>query len=134
MSPQTHRGGCACGAVTYEVTGPLSDVSMCHCDTCRRQTGHHVAATNASLDALTIRGEENLGTWQSTSEAVRRFCRVCGSPLFWQRVGGSTVSILAGTLDRPTRFSVSHHIFVAEKGDYYEISDGLPQYAQRPPR
>ena len=134
MAEQIHRGRCACGAVTYEVNGPLRAVSICHCETCRRQAGHQVAATNAALDALTIDGEENLGAWQSTPEAVRRFCRNCGSPLFWQRVGGSTVSILAGTLDRPTGLSVSHHIFVAEKGDYYEISDGLPQHERRPPR
>jgi hypothetical protein len=134
MAEQVHRGRCACGAVTYEVAGPLRPVSICHCDTCRRQAGHQLAATNAALAALTIQGEDNLAEWQATPDAVRRFCRNCGSPLFWQRVGGSTVAIMAGSLDRPTGLSVSHHIFVAEKGDYYEIADGLPQHAHWPPR
>jgi len=30
-------------------------------------------------------------------------------------------------LDLPTGLGVSKHIFVKDKGDYYEITDGLPQ-------
>lgn len=33
-----------------------------------------------------------------------------------------------GAFDGPTRTSVKMHIFVANKGDYYEIADGLPQH------
>lgn len=29
--------------------------------------------------------------------------------------------------DAPTSTRLAMHIFVAEKGDYYEIADGLPQ-------
>ena len=32
-----------------------------------------------------------------------------------------------GAFDTPTETKLALHIFVAEKGDYYEISDGLPQ-------
>jgi hypothetical protein len=32
-----------------------------------------------------------------------------------------------GVFDGPTNTSLSKHIFVAEKGDYYTIKDGLPQ-------
>jgi len=33
------RGGCLCGAIQYEVNGPLFDVSNCHCSMCRRFHG-----------------------------------------------------------------------------------------------
>lgn len=128
---ERHTGRCACGAVSYEVAGPLGPVTICHCESCRRQTGHVLASFNAPRASLTIAGEENLGSWQASDGAVRRFCRRCGSPLFWQRIGGDTVSILAGSLDAPTGLAVSRHIFVAEKGDYYDIADGLPQHARR---
>ena len=32
-----------------------------------------------------------------------------------------------GVFDTPTETKMALHIFVAEKGDYYEITDGLPQ-------
>ena len=38
-------GGCLCGAVRYEVRGPLRDVLICHCTECRRWSGHLFAAT-----------------------------------------------------------------------------------------
>ena len=32
-----------------------------------------------------------------------------------------------GAFEKPTETKLALHIFVAEKGDYYEITDGLPQ-------
>lgn len=124
----SHTGRCACGAVTFSVAGPLRPVVVCHCESCRRQSGHQVAATAAPAEMLSVEGGENLSQWQATDRAVRRFCRTCGSHLFWQEEGSDEVSIMAGAFDPPTGLELSHHIFVAEKSDYYEITDGLPAY------
>jgi hypothetical protein len=35
-----------------------------------------------------------------------------------------------GAFDRPTDTKLRIHIFVADKGDYYDIADGLPQNQQ----
>ena len=35
-----------------------------------------------------------------------------------------------GCLDEPTGLELADHIFVSEKGDYYDITDGLPQAAR----
>ena len=40
-------GRCLCGAVAYEVRGPLRDVLICHCEECRRWHGHMAACTAA---------------------------------------------------------------------------------------
>ena len=37
------------------------------------------------------------------------------------------IGVLMGAFDAPTGTKLALHIFVAEKGDYYEITDGLPQ-------
>lgn len=37
------------------------------------------------------------------------------------------IGIHMGVFDTPTKTKLALHIFVAEKGDYYEITDGLPQ-------
>ena len=121
-------GGCLCGAVRYEVRGPLRPVVMCHCSQCRRMTGHVMAATAARHADFRILSEAGLGWYASSAEARRGFCRHCGSTLFWQGGGGRDyVSIAAGTLDDSSGLHVACHIFTADKGGYYEIDDGAPQ-------
>ncbi len=120
-------GGCACGAVRYRVRGPLRPVIACHCRTCRRQSGHFAAATQAPRKRLRIEGAANL-TWYNAREyAERGFCTTCGSHLFFQPLGSPVISIFAGSLDEPTGLRLAGHIHVAEKGDYYTIADDLPR-------
>lgn len=120
-------GGCLCGAVTYTVDGPLRPVVNCHCQQCRKSSGHHVAATSAARDKVGITGEV---TWYKSSDSARRgFCGVCGSSLFWDGEG-ENMSIHAGTLDGETGLTTRGHIYVADKGDYYEIADDAPQFPQ----
>ncbi len=123
------KGGCLCGAVRFKTTGNLRGVIYCHCTQCRRQSGHIVAATSVEDAALAIEGERNLTWYAASAGAKRGFCRICGSLLFWKQEGGAATSIMAGAFDRPSGLAGDSHIFVADKGDYYEIDDGLPQFA-----
>jgi len=81
----------------------------------------------ASWANVTLTGEKNLRWFQSSQEARRGFCRLCGSSLFWERVGSGRVSITAGCLVKPTGLRTVRHIFVADKADFYDITDGLEQ-------
>ncbi len=122
-----HAGSCLCGAVRFEVSGALSPPDACHCRQCRKQSGHVWASTDVPRTALVIRGEAAL-TWYRASERVRRgFCSRCGSFLFWDPLQGDTIAIAMGAFDAPTGVALARHIFVADKGDYYDIVDGLPQ-------
>lgn len=122
-----HEGGCLCGAVRYRIEEPLAQVTACHCSQCRRSSGHFAAATSALREQVTIEGE--VRWFESTPGQVRRgFCARCGSNLFWDLMAGDTISIWAGTLDSPTGLTLAEHIFVADKGDYYGIEDGLPRH------
>lgn len=125
-----HRGQCLCGAVSYRVHGPLRPVVACHCGQCQRTSGHFVAATSAYRRDLSIEGEDRI-TWYESSPGIRRaFCATCGGQLFWDDPRRETVSIFAGSLDKPTGLKLVEHIFVADKPDYYEITDGLPARPQ----
>lgn len=118
------RGSCLCGQVRFEVEGGLRPVIACHCRQCRKSSGHHVAATSAPRGGVAISGQV---TWYASSAQARRgFCATCGSNLFWDGPG-ENLSIMAGSLDQPTGLHLAGHIFCADKGDYYEICDGLPQ-------
>lgn len=121
------RGGCLCGAVHFEVNGPMRPVIACHCNQCRKSSGHYVAATSARRHDVDVRGHV---TWYQSSGAARRgFCGRCGSNLFWDGVGAN-LSIHMGCLDTPSGLELAGHIYCADKGDYYEIEGDLPQAAQ----
>ncbi len=126
-------GGCLCGAVRYEVHGPIRSVVYCHCAQCRKTSGHFVAASACERDKLELIEDAGLRWYESSAHAQRGFCSVCGASLFWRPSGDGDVSIMAGTIDAPTGVKAIAHIFVANTSDYYELGDGLPQYADAGP-
>jgi hypothetical protein len=130
-TPKKLKGQCLCGAVRFEATGPFRDVSYCHCRQCARWSGSFVAATAVAPHRFKLtKGEQSLKWFAASAEARRGFCGECGSSLFWKPNLGTHISIMAGTLDPPTGIAGSHHIFVADKSDYYRITDGLAQHDQ----
>jgi hypothetical protein len=47
--------------------------------------------------------------------------------MFWDMHDRDSIAIAAGSIDEPSGLKTIRHIFVADKGDYYEIEDGLEQ-------
>lgn len=121
------QGSCLCGAVSYEITGELGGAVACHCTQCRKQSGHVWASVRVPDGQLTVSGEDKVKWFTSSEWAKRGFCRECGSVLFWRMEADKGTAVAAGTLDKPTGLSLTKHIYVADKGDYYDIADGLPQ-------
>ncbi|UCI05340.1 GFA family protein [Mesorhizobium sp. B1-1-8] len=128
-----HSGSCLCGAVRFTTKGQLRGVIYCHCSQCRKQSGHFYAATNVSDTDIQVEGVENITWYEASSFARRGFCRICGSVLFWKPNDDAYVSVLAGSFDKPTQLQGECHIFVSDKGDYYSIDDGLPQFERSTP-
>jgi hypothetical protein len=121
-----NRGSCHCRKVKFTVAAELRPPDACHCTQCRKQSGHFSASTDVLRTSLTIEGEENI-SWYRSSEKIRRgFCSHCGSQLFWDPIGREKIAITMGAFDGSTGTKLAMHIFVADKGDYYEIADGLP--------
>jgi len=128
-------GGCLCGGVRYEIRGELLDVFYCHCSKCQRFHGNYGAYTSAYRQDLVFFKSETLTWYRSTTDETpnvhRGFCGECGSSLFWDPRGKPRISIAAGSLDPPTGLSGAAHVWVSQKGDYYEITDELMQYEER---
>ena len=115
-------GSRLCGQLHFSAPGPLRQVIACHCSQCRKTSGHFLAATSAGRDTVAIKGEV---TWYRSSPQARRgFCGICGSQMFWDGPG-ENIAIFAGSLDGDTGTALVGHIFCADKGDYYQINDGL---------
>lgn len=126
-NPNATTGGCMCGGVRYSVTGPLRGIVACHCEQCRRSSGHFVAATACRRQYFHLDKQDSLGWYSAVSGFRRGFCKVCGSSLFFEEEGGPRVSIAAGSLDQPQGLRIEAHIFTSEAGDYYQLDDGAAQ-------
>jgi hypothetical protein len=127
-----HYGSCLCGAVTFELAGDLPEASACHCTKCRKHTGHFEAGVDVPKASVRIAGGDKI-SWYHSSERVRRgFCSVCGSSLFFDPPDADWIGISMGAFDGPTGTRIAVHVYVGEKGDYYTIDDGRPQYTTVP--
>ncbi len=128
MSIESRSGSCNCGRVSYQVTGPMREIVACHCGQCRKQSGLYYAATNAADSDLVVNDSGSLKWYAASDFAKRGFCGECGSALFWKANDSVQTSIIAGSLDAGSGLKIERHIFCADKGDFYEIADGLPQF------
>lgn len=115
---------CLCGQVTYRVKAE-GRVTACHCNQCRKQSGHYWASGQAEVDDFQIKGDVK---WYAASPTAKRgFCPTCGSFLFWKAHDEDKMSFSLGQIDGPSGLRLQRHIFITDKGDYYTLDDGLPQ-------
>ena len=124
------KGSCLCSAVRFEIEGPLErQPEACHCSQCRKQSSHFFVAVNVRRKALTIHGGDKVAWYRSSDKVKRGFCSACGSPLFWNPTleGYEWTAVAMVAFDTPTCTRIAKHTFVGDKGDYYDIEDGLPQ-------
>ena len=126
---KTIAGSCLCGAVRFEVEGPLDRVAHCHCSMCQRAHGA-AFATWAAVPEQRVRvteGDAQLTRYRSSQIGTRSFCRVCGSSLF------CTLDTHPGTIDvalaclAPGHGAVPKaHLFWDDRADWLDVRDSLP--------
>ena len=87
MTDPVYKGACMCGAVRFEARGEPLRTGMCHCTTCRRNTGS-AFTVYAVFPAARLRmlGDET-GSYATSEHLTRHFCRVCGAPAFVEERG-----------------------------------------------
>jgi hypothetical protein len=105
----THRGGCHCGAVRFEVDAParLDDVIECNCSICRMTGFLHLIVPAARFRLL--RGADVLTEYTfNTGVAKHRFCRICGIKSFYvPRSHPDGIDVNVHCLDQATIESVA---------------------------
>ena len=135
QSKPVATGGCLCGEVRFEIQDQLMDVINCHCSKCRRFHGNVGAYTATARENLVLLRSDTLKWFHSTTDETpgvhRGFCSRCGASLFWDPRGKPRISIAAGAIDAPTGLATTGHVWVSQKGDYYEITDDLIQHDER---
>ena len=99
----THRGGCHCGRVRFEVLAPSTlEVSNCNCSICSKSGYLHLTVPRSRFKLLS--GEEFLSSYQfNTKTAHHLFCSVCGIKSFYvPRSHPDGFSVNARCLDEGT--------------------------------
>ncbi|SFF51197.1 Uncharacterized conserved protein [Fontimonas thermophila] len=79
----THRGGCHCGRVRFEVRAPAHPrVLRCNCSICRMTGFEHLIVPAA--DFRLLQGQDVLSCYTfNTGVARHLFCRICGIKSFY---------------------------------------------------
>ncbi len=126
MATTTLTGGCACGAVRYEITGTPDFSYLCQCRRCQRATGTgHAPGFKVDRANLSVSGilKSYAVAADSGALASHEFCPNCGSPVFssTERFPDSC-SVYAASLDDPSAFEPERVIFhdSAQPWDYVD--------------
>lgn len=99
----THRGGCHCGRVRFEVDAPaVLEVHLCNCSICSMTAYLHLIVPASRFRLL--QGEEDLATYTfNTGVAKHHFCTHCGIKSFYiPRSNPDGVSVNARCLEPET--------------------------------
>lgn len=128
---EAFTGGCACGAVRYELRSRPFDAGYCHCRICQRASGTPVMAF-ASVpqgDFVVTTGADRIKWFNSTRFGHRSFCAGCGTSL---TMGvdhqPDTVDFTLATLDKPDAVAPGFHIFHSSRIDWFDTNDELPRH------
>ncbi len=122
-----------CGKIRYEIAGPIVNADHCHRSLCRRQHGAAFAtyADFNSGDFKWTSGESYIKVYELASGAGWCFCSECGSSLAASE-NGSITAVTLGTVEGDPGIRPEAHIYVGSKAPWYEITDDLSQFEERP--
>jgi hypothetical protein len=99
----THKGGCHCGRVRFEVDAPAHiEVNDCNCSICSKTGYLHLIVPKSRFRLVS--GAEALTTYRfNTGTARHLFCSVCGVKAFYvPRSHPEGYSVNARCLDQGT--------------------------------
>jgi hypothetical protein len=130
-------GGCACGAIRFEITEPLMGVGVCHCKDCQKASGggpNYVALAPASGFKIT-KGHAKVYVCKGDSggDIGRAFCPDCGSPLWSTPAGAPYVPVKLGALDDNASLTPALHLYTDSAPPWHLLHDGIPAFPKAPP-
>ena len=77
----THRGGCHCGAVRWEVDAAIDEVVSCNCSICTKRGS--LLAFAPAADFRLLSGQETVEDYRfATKRIAHLFCTRCGIESF----------------------------------------------------
>ncbi|MEK9968691.1 MAG: GFA family protein [Ferrovibrio sp.] len=135
---KSYTGGCACGAVRYEIAAEPVFSNHCQCRDCQQTSGagHGSYMTFASRKDVKLSGK--LSDWAVTADSgnvkTRSFCPTCGSPVCLGFAAMPDLfTIHVASLDEPARF-MPQVVTYAVRGHAWDFLDpALVKFDKMPP-
>lgn len=126
---QKHSGGCQCGALRYQITGPLGHSGVCHCRMCQKAGGNFgmVLLTTPIRQFEWTRGKP--AEFASTPVTVRGYCDRCGTPLYMHETGDGNYEITVGSLDTPDIAPPVDEVGIESKRTWFDKIATLPGHS-----
>lgn len=130
-------GGCACGAVRYEIDAQPAFTANCHCRDCQRAGGGQMSTlavvpkaafrlTKGATKSFAYRGD-------SGNPLHRHFCPECGSRLYTDaQVMPDMLFVTAGSLDDASGLKPDMHIYTKSKQPWAHIPPGAQTFPGMP--
>jgi hypothetical protein len=128
-----YTGGCACGAIRYQISAEPLFQNDCQCRDCQRKsgTGHGSYLTFPSKLKVTLKGKAQ--QWDIVADSgnvkTRGFCPTCGSPVYLTFAAlPDLFTIHAASLDDPSRYK-PQAITYGKRGYAWDYLDpALPKF------
>jgi len=132
----TIKGGCLCGAVTYEINGEPMFVGHCACETCQKTTGGgHSSVAAFPEAALEASGATTAyqGRGDSGQATMLEFCPACGSRLFTRpAVMPGAVIVSLGTMEPSADLTPSMLIYNKRRRPWDHVDPSIPVFEGMP--
>ena len=112
MGNVTHKGGCHCGAVRFEVRAPAQVLAQhCNCSMCSKTAFEHLIVPKEDFALVSGADQLTLYTF-NTGVARHLFCKVCGVKSFYvPRSNPDGISVNLRCIDAGTITKVTYENF-----------------------
>ena len=134
-----YTGGCACGAIRYEISAEPLAMNDCQCHDCQRVsgTGHGSYLTFPSRKNVKVEGRAS--HWDMVADngnvKTRGFCPACGSPVYLTFAAiPDFFTIYAASLDDASRYKPQIVTYRARGHAWDRVDPALPAFDGMPPR
>ena len=134
---ETYTGGCACGAVRYEIEGEPIVMNDCQCRDCQRKSGTgHGSYLTFPRNGVKLEGEAARGdiVGDSGNVKTRAFCPTCGSPVYMTFAAMPDVfTVHAASLDDPRRYQPQMVTYSMRGHAWDHLDPTVPKFERMPP-
>ena len=131
-----YSGGCACGAVRYEIAGEPIFQIHCQCLDCQHTSGTgHGSYLTFPRQGVTLTGQAK--TWDMVADSghvkTRAFCPECGAPVYMTFSAAPGIfTVHAVSLDDPGRFKPQAVTYAMRGHRWDHLDPELPKFDKMP--